>query len=79
MATTEKHGLFPPPQPKTREEVRKSLRLVTGGKPATPVVNGWLDDRSLQEDRFLRDHYLDRGYLFGIIPDGTSLYGEDDE
>ncbi len=76
MANTEKSGFFSRKRPKTREEVRKSLTLVQGGKAGSPV---WLDNRNMQEDQFLREHYLDRNYTFGILPEAGSGYHRDEE
>ncbi len=73
---TDRYGFFSKKGPKTREEVRSSLRVVPGGKAATPV---WLDNRELNEDRFLREHYLDKNYLFGIVAESDAPYHDDDD
>ena len=62
---------------KSREEVRKSLRVVTGGKVPERTTS-WLDNDNLRQDRFLREHYLDRGYLFGIVAEEDSQYPSED-
>ena len=39
-----------------RETLRKSLKVVSGGKEVMPPF----DNRALHEDSFLRSHYLER-------------------
>jgi hypothetical protein len=50
------HGFWSTERTKNREEVRKSLRVVQGGKSLWPTR---LDTEALENDPFLREHYLE--------------------
>lgn len=65
MAFSERTGFFSSRRVRrTPEELRSLLRVVPGGKAA---AGDDVDRRPLDEDRFLREHFLDRSYPSSII------------
>jgi hypothetical protein len=50
------HPFWTTDKARSREEVRKSLRVVKGGKAPLPSQS---DSEGLESDPFLREHYLE--------------------
>jgi hypothetical protein len=55
MADSRNFNFFSTDGNKRRENLRKSLKLIRGGKQSEPTI----DSQDLNNDPFLREHYLE--------------------
>lgn len=55
MGDSRNLNFFSSERNKRRENLRKTLRVIDGGKQDAPAI----DSQDLMNDRFLRDHFLE--------------------